>query len=59
MAAFIARHDRLRAVVRGALAPVVGLSYLALHTNVILKSLILMLVFLGLGFLVTLRGRRK
>lgn len=52
-AAFIADHESLRAIVRIALLPAVGMSYAALHTTVAQKMLIifLMLSLLTGGYL--------
>jgi len=60
VADFIAKHDTLRAVVRWALLPVVGVSWMALRLSPIV-SLALVLLLLGLidfGAVVTLKRMR-
>jgi chitobiase/beta-hexosaminidase-like protein/molybdenum-dependent oxidoreductase-like protein len=44
VAGYISKHDNLRALVRFGLAPIVGMSYLALNTGPAQKILILMLI---------------
>jgi hypothetical protein len=48
LADFIAEHDTLRTVVRGALAPLVAMSYVALNTSALQKALLLLLLIAGL-----------
>lgn len=50
VADFIAEYGALRAIVRVGLMPVVGISYLALHTTAVQK---IMLIFIASGFLLT------
>ena len=45
VAEFIAEHNSLRAMVRWSLAPVVGMSYVALYTTAAEKILIILLMF--------------
>ena len=60
MADFIAGHDSLRAVVRIGLMPVVGISYVALHTTTVQKIILILLAFGLLSAIVVLaRGFRK
>ena len=48
IAGFIARHNALRAVARVGLMPMVGISYMALHTTSFQK---IMLILFSFGFL--------
>ncbi|MBN1380498.1 MAG: carboxypeptidase regulatory-like domain-containing protein [Deltaproteobacteria bacterium] len=60
VAALIAKHNTLRAAVRLGLAPVVGFSYVTLHTTPVEKVIILMLMIglLSAGLLAVRRFRR-
>ncbi len=60
IANFIARHDGLRAAVRLGLAPVVGVAYVTMHTTLVQKVLILILLIgvLTAGMVMILRMRR-
>ena len=51
LADFIAAHDSLRAIVRIGLAPLVGMSYVAIHTSMAQKILILAFLTGGLVFI--------
>ena len=60
IADFIAKHDGLRAAVRIGLAPVVGASYVALHTTAAQKMLlIIMMLALAAGAYMTVRRFRR
>ncbi|MFC1820647.1 CFI-box-CTERM domain-containing protein [Thermodesulfobacteriota bacterium] len=54
-AAFIGKHEGIRAAVRIGLVPVVGMSYLALHTTAVEKIgiMLLLMVFLMVGCVYT------
>ncbi|RLC26533.1 MAG: hypothetical protein DRH56_04365, partial [Deltaproteobacteria bacterium] len=61
IAASIARHDVVRAVVRVGLMPLIGFSYVLLHTSPMEKMLILLLMmamFGAMGWLLIRRRRR-
>lgn len=59
IADFIAKHDSLRALVRMALAPVVGAAYLTVNTTPVQKALVLLfLIGILLGGVAMLRTRK-
>ncbi|MFC1533098.1 beta strand repeat-containing protein [Thermodesulfobacteriota bacterium] len=57
IAEFIGSHDSLKVAVRLGLAPVVGISYVALHTTAVEKIgiMLLLMVFLVVGWVYTRR----
>ena len=60
LADFIAEHDALRAVARVGLAPLVAVSYVALHTTVMQKAVIFVLtISLLAGLVMAVRRRRR
>jgi len=61
VAAFIAEHDTLRAVVRILLAPAVAAGYMALHTTAAQKAVLMLLVvtLMLVGIFYTARWRRR
>jgi hypothetical protein len=60
IADFIAKHDGIRAAVRMALAPVVGVAYLTVNTSPVQKALILFILIgvLMAGVVILVRTRR-
>lgn len=59
VADFIAEHDTLRAVVRVGLAPLVAMSYVALHTTLAQKMVMVLLTISLLAGLVAVIRRRQ
>ena len=62
LADFIARHDILRAAVRVGLAPMVGMSYVALYTTTVQKIMIVLVMsgmLMAIGLTVRRYGRRS
>ena len=59
MADFIAQHDGLRSVVRFALYPLIGFSYIVVKGSLLHKAAALLTTIGVLGLLVQLRRRRK
>jgi chitinase len=58
VAGYISKHDNLRALVRMGLAPIVGMSYLALNTGPAQKILILMLILVfAVGIYLVIRRK--
>jgi|GEM_PF-2584039 len=60
VADFIAEHDTLRAVVRVGLAPVVAMSYVALHTTMLQKGVIgILIMSLLVSLVLVIRRKRR
>jgi len=61
VADLIARHDKMRFVVRWTLLPLVGVSWMALHSGpwVTLALLVLLICLMGGSAVATLRRRRS
>ncbi|MDY6881832.1 MAG: fibronectin type III domain-containing protein [Thermodesulfobacteriota bacterium] len=59
VADFIAKHEGMRFAVRCYLAPIVGMSYVALHTSPLEKALLCLLIFslLAEGFIIIRRWK--
>ena len=58
VADFIAEHENLKTAVRYALYPVVGLSYVALHTTPIQQALMMLGLILAVSAAVVMVKRR-